>query len=123
MATGGLQVGEVVKTTIDAVAFGGAGVGRVKGMVVFAPFTVTGDEAELEIGEVRKKFALGKLRRILNPSRYRIAPLCRYFGQCGGCQLQHVAYEHQLEIKEKQVREIFERLGKFSSPPLLSVIP
>ena len=123
MATGGLQAGEVVKTTIDAVAFGGAGVGRVKGMVVFAPFTVTGDEVELEIGEVRKKFALGKLRRILTPSRYRIAPLCRYFGQCGGCQLQHVAYEHQLELKEKQVREIFERLGKFSSPPLLDIIP
>ena len=123
MAISSLQAGEVVKITIDAVAFGGAGVGRVKGMVVFAPFTVTGDEAELEIGEVRKKFALGRLKRIVTPSRHRVAPLCRYFGQCGGCQLQHVAYEHQLEIKEKQVREIFERLGKFASPPLLDIIP
>jgi 23S rRNA (uracil1939-C5)-methyltransferase len=118
-----LKTGDVVETFIETVAFGGAGVGRVQGMVVFAPFTVTGDEVELEIREVRKKFALGRVRKILNPSGFRIAPACRYFGRCGGCQLQHMTYEHQLEIKEKHVRDIFERIGKFSSPPVREIIP
>ena len=117
------NTGDVVKISVDSVAFGGAGVGRAWGMVVFTPYTVAGEEVEVEIGQVRKRFALGKVKRILSPSPHRVSPLCRYFGRCGGCQLQHIAYEHQLEIKEKQVREIFERLGKFPSPPVSRIIP
>jgi 23S rRNA (uracil1939-C5)-methyltransferase len=121
--TVGLQAGDGVETRIESVAFGGAGVARVQGMVVFVPYTVTNDEAEVEIVEIRKKFAIGKIKRITIPSEYRTEPLCPYFGRCGGCQIQHISYNHQLEIKQRQVRELFERLGKFVSLPLLDIIP
>ncbi len=123
MGAGALQAGEVINIRIEDVAFGGSGVGRVQGMAVFVPFTVTHDEVAVEITSVRKKFALGEVRRILQPSEYRVAPACRYFGRCGGCQFQHIACEQQLAIKEKQVRDIFSRLGKFPSPPVLGIIP
>ena len=123
MVSGAWQAGEVAEVRIEDVAFGGAGVGRVNGMVVFVPLTVTDDEVEVEIRSVKKKFALGEVRRIIQPSLYREKPVCRYFGRCGGCQFQHIVYEQQLAIKEKQVREIFTRLGNFSSPPVLPIIP
>lgn len=123
MATGALRTGEVVGMAIDNVAFGGAGVGRVRGMVVFVPFTITGEEVEVEISSVRKNFALGALRRVLKASNGRIEPACQHYGSCGGCQLQHMAYERQLDLKEKQVGEIFARLGKCQTPPVRKIIP
>jgi tRNA/tmRNA/rRNA uracil-C5-methylase (TrmA/RlmC/RlmD family) len=123
MEAGALHAGEVINIRIEDIAFGGSGVGRVQGMVVFVPFTVTHDEVAVEIISVRKKFALAEVRQILRPSAYRVAPVCRYFSRCGGCQFQHIAYEQQLVIKEKQVREIFARLGNFPSPPVLGIIP
>lgn len=123
MATSFLKTGEVVGMTIDNIAFGGAGVGRVRGMVVFVPFTMTGEEVEVEIRSVRKRYALGILRHILTPSAWRIEPACRYYGSCGGCQLQHMAYERQLDLKERQVGEIFSRLGKCQTPPVCQIIP
>jgi tRNA/tmRNA/rRNA uracil-C5-methylase (TrmA/RlmC/RlmD family) len=123
MGAGALQAGEVRNIRIEDVAFGGSGVGRVQGMAVFVPFTVTNEEVAVEITSVRKKFALAEVKRIFQPSEYRVAPACGYFGQCGGCQFQHIAYEQQLVIKEKQVRDIFTRLGNFPSPPVLGIIP
>src|ERR1035437_4939851 len=106
MVAGILRVGELPRMSIEDVAFGGAGVGHVGGLVVFVPFAVTEDEVEVEIRSVRKKYAMGRLRRVLKPSRYRTEPVCPYFGRCGGCQFQHIAYEQQLAIKERQVKEI-----------------
>ncbi len=123
MTAGGLQAGEVHHLRIENVAFGGAGVGRAQGMVVFVPFTAPGEEVEVKILSVRKRFALGELRSILKASAHRVAPPCRSFGKCGGCQLQHIAYSEQLVLKEKQVGEIFTRLGRFPVPPLRRIIP
>ena len=118
-----MQAGEVVTIRIDDVAFGGSGVGRVQGMVVFTPLTVMHDEVAVEITSIRKKFALAEVRQILQPSPWRVTPPCRYFGRCGGCQLQHIDYDQQLAIKEKQVKELFTRLGNFPLPPVLKIIP
>ena len=61
--------------------------------------------------EVKKRFARARLLTVVNPSASRVQPLCRYFGDCGGCQYQHIAYEVQLGIKHKQVCDLFERIG------------
>ncbi len=122
MIADNLRAGDIGDIRIESVAFGGQGVGRIQGKVVFVPFTVEGDEVEIEITSVRKKFALGIMRRILKASPYRTVPVCGYFGECGGCQMQHIAYEHQLVIKERQTGEIFTRLGKFPRPPLREII-
>ena len=104
-------------------AFGGDGVGRISDLVLFVPFTVDGDEAEVEITEVKKRYGRGRLLRIVSPSVHRVAPPCQYYARCGGCRMQHLAYMHQLEIKRWQVEQTFRRIAKLTPPPVSSVIP
>ncbi|MHB8908878.1 MAG: class I SAM-dependent RNA methyltransferase [Syntrophales bacterium] len=118
-----MKSGDRVETTIDDVAFGGDGVGRVDDLVVFVPFTVDGDEVEVRITEVKKRYARGSMVRIITPSRHRVVAPCPYYTRCGGCRMQHIAYPHQLEIKERQVRQAFGRIGKLPLPPVAAVLP
>ena len=106
-------------------AFGGEGVGRYldAGFVVFVPFVLVGEVVEVEIREVKKKFARRELLRVVKPSPERVAPACRYFGACGGCQYQHADYAAQLRLKQKQIADLFERVGKIPSDKMAPVIP
>jgi tRNA/tmRNA/rRNA uracil-C5-methylase (TrmA/RlmC/RlmD family) len=115
--------GQIVSLTIGDVAFGGEGVGRAGDFVVFVPLVAPGETVEVELTEVKKRFARGRLRQILKPSPDRVAPPCRYFGACGGCQYQHIAYPAQLLIKHKQARDVFQRLGGLDPARVQPVIP
>ena len=117
-----MSIGERCRLNIQSVAFGGSGVGRAGGLVIFVPFTAAGDIADIEIVERRKNFARGRLLGIVAPSPQRAEPLCRCFGRCGGCSYQHIAYHHQLNIKQAQVREAFVKIGKLPDPPVKKVI-
>ncbi|MCX8091486.1 MAG: class I SAM-dependent RNA methyltransferase [Verrucomicrobiae bacterium] len=103
--------GERLRLTIQDIAFGGEGVGRVGDFVVFVPFVAPGEVVEAEVIEVKKSFARARLMRVLEASPERVEPACRHFGACGGCQYQHLAYAAQLRIKRKQVADLFERIG------------
>jgi 23S rRNA (uracil1939-C5)-methyltransferase len=111
------RIGQTVEVMIETVAFGGDGVARVHDMVLFVPYTVDGDLAEVKVVEVRKNFLRGKRKKLLVPSPHRTEPECPYYLRCGGCRYQHIFYEHQLEMKRSQVVESFKRIGRFSSPP------
>ena len=110
-----LQVGDAVTLNIQDIAFGGEGVGRVDDFVVFVPFVIVGETVVAEITEVKKQFARAKLLRVEQASPERVAPECRYFTQCGGCQYQHLAYAAQLRIKQKQIADLFERPEAFGT--------
>jgi tRNA/tmRNA/rRNA uracil-C5-methylase (TrmA/RlmC/RlmD family) len=118
-----MQIKDRFSLEIQSIAFGGQGVGRVDSFVVFVPFAAPGDILEIEIVERKKKFARGRLLKIIKPSPQRTEPLCRYYGQCGGCSYQHIDYEHQLKIKKKQVEEAFTKIGGIARPPVEEVIP
>jgi 23S rRNA (uracil1939-C5)-methyltransferase len=117
-----LQLKDRVIIKIDSVAFGGEGVGRVGNFVVFVPFSAAGDELEVEITQLKKKFVRGRILKIIKDSPIRVKPLCRYYEKCGGCCYQHLNYEYQLAIKKKQVEDAFRRIGKFENPPVLEAI-
>jgi tRNA/tmRNA/rRNA uracil-C5-methylase (TrmA/RlmC/RlmD family) len=117
-----LAPGQRVNLTIEDIAFGGEGVARHADFVVFVPFSLTGESVEAEIVEVKKRFARARLIRVRSPSADRVSPRCRYFTECGGCQYQHVRYERQLEIKQKQVRDLFERVGGFPGEVVAPII-
>jgi tRNA/tmRNA/rRNA uracil-C5-methylase (TrmA/RlmC/RlmD family) len=108
---------------VSDVAFGGEGVARVEEFVVFVPFVLAGEVIEAEITEVKKRFARASLVRVIQPSPDRVTPPCRYFGACGGCQYQHVAYAAQLELKHKQVQDIFVRIGGLDAGVVAPVVP
>ena len=116
------EVGQIIKMKIDNIAFGGEGVGRVDGFVVFAPLVIENEVIEAKIIEVKKNFARSELVKIITPSQIRINAECKYFGDCGGCQYQHIRYEDQLKIKQKQITDLFERIGGFSGNKIAPVI-
>ena len=116
-------LGARLTVTISDIAFGGEGVARVGEFVVFVPFTAVGEEAEVEITELKKRFARARLLRVVTASPERVAPECRYFGDCGGCQYQHLDYAAQLRIKHKQICDLFQRIGGFSDAVITPLIP
>ena len=91
--------------------------------VVFVPFVLVGEVVEVEIREVKKNFARAKLLRVVQPSPERVEPACRHFGQCGGCQYQHVDYATQLRLKHKQIADLFQRIGGLEPARVAPVIP
>ncbi|HEX7539014.1 MAG TPA: TRAM domain-containing protein, partial [Syntrophales bacterium] len=109
---------DIITITIETVAFGGEGIGRVENLVVFVPFTAPGDVAEVEIREAKKRYLRGRVKKLVTPSPDRVEPSCPYFQRCGGCHYQHIEYAKQVEMKRRQVVEAFERIGKFTAPPV-----
>jgi tRNA/tmRNA/rRNA uracil-C5-methylase (TrmA/RlmC/RlmD family) len=118
-----LVPGQKITLRISDIAFGGEGVARLDEFVVFVPFVLVGEEVEAEITEVKKSFARARLVSVLTASSERVDAPCQYFGKCGGCQYQHIAYETQLRIKHKQITDLFERIGKISRDVIAPVLP
>jgi 23S rRNA (uracil1939-C5)-methyltransferase len=115
--------GAKLTLTIDDIAFGGDGVGRWGDFVVFVPFVARGETVEVELTEVKTRFARARLLRVLQPAAERVVPPCRYFGDCGGCQYQHIAYPEQLRLKHKQISDLFQRIGGFDRAVIDPVLP
>ena len=116
-------VGHKLVVRICDIAFGGEGVARVDDFVLFVPFVVLDEEVEVEVTEVKKKFARARLLRVLRSSPQRVTPGCRYFGDCGGCQYQHISYPAQLELKHKQIGDLMQRVGGFDPEVVAPVWP
>src|SRR2546428_11876487 len=115
--------GDVLDLTIDDLAFGGEGVGRVEGYVIFVRGAVPGDRVRVRVVEARSRFGRAVIESLETASPDRVEAPCAYFGRCGGCRLQHVSYTAQLAFKEKQVRDCLERiggLGAFELRPILA---
>jgi 23S rRNA (uracil1939-C5)-methyltransferase len=110
------QRGQSLSVTIDDLAFGGEGVGRIDGYVIFVRGGIPGDRLQVRLDQARARFGRASVEAILTPSPHRVEPPCQYFGRCGGCRLQHVDYAAQLSFKSKQVVDALERLGGL--PPI-----
>lgn len=108
--------------TIDDVAYGGSGVGRHDGQVVFVPFTLPGERVEARLVRRAARYAMAAPVAVGDPSPQRVAPPCPYYGACGGCQYQHVAYPFQLTLKRKQVTDLLRRIGGLSVPAVEAVV-
>ncbi|HEX9819159.1 MAG TPA: 23S rRNA (uracil(1939)-C(5))-methyltransferase RlmD [Methylomirabilota bacterium] len=115
--------GETIDLAIDDLAFGGEGVGRLDGYVVFVRGGLPGDRLRVTLTEARSRYGRGTIEAVLVPSPDRVEPPCPYFGQCGGCRLQHLAYPAQLAFKEKQVRDCLTRLGGLPPFELRPIVP
>src|SRR3989442_5665768 len=115
--------GDVLDLIIDDLAFGGEGVGRVHGYVMFVRGGLPGDHLRVKVTETRGRYGRGVIESVTAPSPHRVPAPCPYFGRCGGCRLQHLDYPAQLMFKEKQVRDCLERLGAAGDFELRSILP
>ncbi|QGN50044.1 class I SAM-dependent RNA methyltransferase [Micromonospora sp. WMMD558] len=116
----GLEEAERVELTVGAVAPGGHCVARVDGQVVFVRHALPGERVVAEVTEVHRGFVRADAVTVLAPAPERVEPPCRYAkpGRCGGCDLQHVAPEAQLDWKAAVVREQLSRLGGLTAAEL-----
>jgi 23S rRNA (uracil1939-C5)-methyltransferase len=108
---------------IEKMVYGGYGMGRVNGKIIFVPFTAPGDRVQVEVEREKKDYAEAILKTIEQESQLRVKPFCELFGKCGGCHYQHISYLHQLKLKEEELKNSLFRLGKEESLEVLPATP
>lgn len=106
-----IQKNDEIKLTIDTLTSMGSGLGRFDGMAVFTENTAPGDEIIAHIIKVKKNYAVGKIKKIIKPSKDRIASECEVSNQCGGCAYRHLKYEAELKEKKQSVTDAMQRIG------------
>ena len=116
------QKNELAVVTIEDMGSDGFGIGKVDGFALFVKDAVVGDRVEARIVKSKKNYAYARLEKVIEPSPFRVEPKCAYHRQCGGCQLQALSYEKQLEYKREKVRNQLIRIGGFSDPEVLPVL-
>lgn len=109
--------------SIDRLAFGGAGVGRNNGKACFVPYAAPGDLLDIAVTKSKKSFDEADILRILQGSSKRITPPCPFFGTCGGCNWQHIAYEEQCHQKEQIVKDALWRSARVDQEFVRPIIP
>ena len=100
----------------------GMSVAKPEGRVVFIPFGVPGDVVDIEVYKRKKNFFEGKILNFKKMSDKRVEPVCQHFGLCGGCKWQQMAYEWQIQYKQKQVKDNFDRIGKIEYPEIRPIL-
>lgn len=89
----------------------GEGIGKVEGFTVFIQGALINEKVKAKIIKLSKSYSIGKLLEVIVPSKYRQEPICSIYKRCGGCQLQHMSYEGQLDFKRNRVKDALERIG------------
>lgn len=108
-----LKKEDVVALTIEHIGSEGEGIGKYEGYTLFVKDAVVGDEVKVKVIKTKKSYGYARLLEIVKPSPYRVTPRCEVARQCGGCQIQQLAYEKQLEYKQQKVKDCFRRIGGF----------
>lgn len=97
---------------IDGFGYEGEGVGKIDNFTVFVKDALKGEKVKAKIVKINKNFAFGKLLEVLEASKDRVKPICPSYKRCGGCRLQHLSYEGQLDFKKDRVKDSFEKIAK-----------
>ena len=107
-----LKKNDYIDVIFEDLTHDGNGVAKVDGYPLFVANGLPGEKAKIKITKLNKGYGFGRLIELYEESSFRVEPPCPIYSQCGGCQLQHLSYEGQLKAKEKQVRDVLERIGK-----------
>ncbi len=104
---------DYVTVSIEDMGSDGEGIGRVEGFTLFVKDAVVGDTVEARIVKCKKSYAYARLEKVIQPSPFRVEPKCPRHRACGGCQLQALSYEKQLEFKNRKIRNNLIHIGGF----------
>ena len=114
---------EEVELQVDSLAYGGNGVARLNGFVVFVRRGLPGDRVRARVTKVKRGFAEALATEVLEPSPQRVEAPCAHYPACGGCRFQDLDYAVQVAAKEAQVRDALVRIGGIADPPLEPIVP
>ena len=114
---------EELDLDVESLAYGGNGVARVDGYVVFVRRGLPGDRVRARVTKVKRGYAEALATGVLRAGPHHVDAPCVHFPACGGCRFQDLAYETQLEQKQAQVRDALQRLGAVAEPPLRDIVP
>ncbi|MDR0324170.1 MAG: methyltransferase [Treponema sp.] len=117
-----MAIGDVFKIKLENIASGGEAFGRLSGKPVFIQGGAPDETVLCRTIEERKTWIKADLLEIIEASRVRVDSVCAFYGKCGGCNLQHIEYNAQLEIKASILRNSFLRIGGFN-PPAFQIFP
>lgn len=106
-----MKKNDVLTFQVDDVGFNGEGIVHFDGATVFVPFALFGETITAKILKVKGNVAFAKLETVVTASSFRVSPKCEVFGKCGGCAMQHIDYEKQLEIKQKTVNDCLRKIA------------
>jgi 23S rRNA (uracil1939-C5)-methyltransferase len=112
-----------LELTIDSLAYGGNGVARLNGFVVFVRRGLPGDTVRARVTKVKRSHAEALAVEVIHPGAKRVDAPCAHYPACGGCRFQDLAYEAQTAAKEAQVGDALRRIGGFAEPPLEPILP
>lgn len=107
-----------VIVTVEDLTHDGSGVAKVEGYPLFIPGALPGEEVEIKVGKTLKNYGFAELLEVKQHAPSRVEAPCHVFWECGGCQLQHLSYEAQLQQKQKQVRDVIDRIAKLPHVPV-----
>ena len=113
---------DIVTLTIDDIGTNGEGIGKVDGYTLFVKDAVVGDIVKAKIIKEKKNYGYGKLLSIIKESKNRVVPKCAVAKQCGGCQIQQMNYQSQLQYKQNLVKANLEKIGGLKNIEVLPVI-
>jgi 23S rRNA (uracil1939-C5)-methyltransferase len=111
-----------LELTVDSLAYGGNGVARLNGFVVFVRRGLPGDRVRVRVTKVQRRHAEALATEVLEPGPLRVEAPCAHYPACGGCRFQDLAYDAQLAAKHDQVADALVRIGGSSEPPLDPIV-
>mgnify|MGYP006286452267 CR=1 FL=1 len=117
-----IKKNDVIEVSVDTLSYGGRGIGRYNGIVVFIPHSVPGDVVKAIVRKKKSKYLEATIEELITPSPVRQKPECRLYGDCGGCSWQNIPYEKQLEYKQEIAKSMIEHIGgqfNFTVHPIL----
>jgi 23S rRNA (uracil1939-C5)-methyltransferase len=114
---------EEVELDVDSLAYGGNGVARLGGFVVFVRRGLPGDRVRARVTKVKRNHAEALATEVLEPGPQRVDAPCAHYPACGGCRFQDLAYDAQLAAKAGQVEDALRRIGGIDAPPLEPIVP
>jgi 23S rRNA (uracil1939-C5)-methyltransferase len=114
---------EEVELQVDSLAYGGNGVARLDGFVVFVRRGLPGDRVRARVTKVKRGFAEALATEVLVPSEHRVDAPCAHYPACGGCRFQDLDYAVQAAAKEAQVRDALQRIGGIADAPVEPILP
>src|SRR5881398_2028799 len=108
---------------VDSLAYGGNGVARLNGFVVFVRQGLPGDTVRARVTKVKRSHAEATAVEVVEPGAQRVDAPCAHYPACGGCRFQDLAYDVQFEAKQEQVREALRRIGGIAEPLFEEIVP